>query len=65
MPDQKTRELKASYDQIVTKVARNVYLKMHETIRDLNESNISDEDKNSIRLHLINMVLPIAKLNKS
>jgi hypothetical protein len=29
---------------------------MQEVVRDLNESNIKDEDKNEIRLHVIKMV---------
>jgi hypothetical protein len=56
MEDQKTRELKAQYNQVVTNVARNIYLKMQEVVRDLNEANIKDEDKDAIRLHMIRMV---------
>jgi hypothetical protein len=56
MEDQKTKELKAQYSQVVTNVARNVYLKMQEVVRDLNEANIKDEDKDAIRLHMIRMV---------
>jgi len=56
MEDQRTQQLKAQYNQVVTNVARNVYLKMQEVVRDLNESNIKDEDKNAIRLHMISMV---------
>jgi hypothetical protein len=36
-------------------VARNIYLKANEVVRDLNEAKIRDEDKNEIRLHLIRM----------
>lgn len=56
MEDQRTRELKAQYNQVVTNAARNIYLKMQEVTRDLNESNIKEEDKDAIRLHLIRMV---------
>lgn len=56
MEDQKTKQLKANYNQLVTNAARNIYLKMQEVVRDLNESNIKDEDKNEIRLHVIKMV---------
>ena len=56
MEDQKTRELKAQYNQVVTNVARNIYLKMQEVVRDLNEANIKDEDKDAICLHMIRMV---------
>jgi len=56
MEDQKTKQLKANYNQVVTNAARNIYLKMQEVVRDLNESNIKDEDKNEIRLHVIKMV---------
>ena len=56
MEDQKTKQLKANYNQIVTNAARNIYLKMQEVVRDLNVSNIKDEDKNEIRLHVIKMV---------
>ena len=56
MEDQKTTQLKAQYNQVVMSVARNVYLKAGEMVRDLNEAKIRDEDKNEIRLHLIRMV---------
>lgn len=56
MEDQRTQQLKAQYNQVVTNVARNVYLKMQEVTRDLNDSNIKDEDKNAIRLHMIGMI---------
>lgn len=56
MENQKTKELKANYNQVVTNVARNIYLKMHEVTRDLNESNIKEEDRDAIRLHLIRMI---------
>jgi hypothetical protein len=46
----------AQYNQVVMSVARNVYLKAQEAIRDLNESKIREEDKNDIRLHLIRMI---------
>ena len=55
MEDQRTRQLKAQYNQVVTNAARNVYLKMKEVVRDLNEANIKEEDKDAIRLHLIRM----------
>jgi hypothetical protein len=56
MEDQRTKQLKAQYNQVVTNVARNVYLKMNEVVRDLNESNIRQEDKDAIRLHMIGMI---------
>lgn len=56
MEDQKTTQLKAQYNQVVMSVARNVYLKAGEMVRDLNEAKIRDEDKNEIRLHLIRMI---------
>lgn len=56
MEDQRTKQLKAQYNQVVTNVARNVYLKMHEVVRDLNEANIRQEDKDAIRLHMIGMI---------
>lgn len=57
MEDRKTQQLKANYDQMVTSVARNVYLKMHEVVRDINESKIKEEDKNSIKLYLVRMAV--------
>ena len=57
MEDQKTTQLKAQYNQVVMSVARNVYLKAGEMVRDLNEAKIRDEDKNEIRLHLIRMII--------
>ena len=56
MEDPRATQLKAQYNQVVMSVARNTYLKAQETIRDLNEAKIRDEDKNEIRLHLIKMV---------
>jgi len=56
MEDPKATQLKAQYNQVVMSVARNVYLKAQEMVRDLNEAKIRDEDKNEIRLHLIRMV---------
>jgi len=56
MEDQRTTQLKAQYNQVVMGVARNIYLKAQEAVRDLNEAKIRDEDKNEIRLHLIRMI---------
>ncbi|NBO36012.1 hypothetical protein EBU91_00470 [bacterium] len=56
MEDQRTQQLKANYNQLVLATARNVYLKMQEAVRDLNESKLREEDKNSIRLHMIAMI---------
>ena len=56
MEDPKTQQLKANYNQIVLRVARNVYLKHQECVRDLNESKIREEEKNAIRLHMIRMI---------
>jgi hypothetical protein len=56
MEDQKTQQLKANYNQLVLSVARNVYLKHQECVRDLNESKIREEEKNAIRLHMIRMI---------
>ena len=56
MEDPKATHLKAQYNQVVMSVARNVYLKAQEMVRDLNEAKIRDEDKNEIRLHLIRMI---------
>ena len=56
MEDPKTQQLKANYNQLVLSVARNVYLKHQECVRDLNESKIREEKKNAIRLHMIRMI---------
>ena len=56
MEDPRATQLKAQYNQVVMSVARNVYLKAQEMVRDLNEAKIRDEDKNEIRLHIIRMV---------
>jgi len=56
MEDPKTQQLKANYNQLVLSVARNVYLKHQECVRDLNESKIREEEKNTIRLHMIRMI---------
>lgn len=57
MEDQKTQQLKANYNQLVLSIARNVYLKHQECVRDLNESKIREEDKNAIKLHMIRMLI--------
>ena len=56
MEDPRATQQKAQYNQVVMSVARNVYLKAQEMVRDLNEAKIRDEDKNEIRLHLIRMI---------
>lgn len=56
MVDKKTAELKANYDQLAMKVARSIYLKAQEMVRDVNESQLREEDRNSIRLHIIRML---------
>ena len=45
MEDPKTQQLKANYNQLVLSVARNVYLKHQECVRDLNESKIREEER--------------------
>ncbi len=64
MEDQRTKQLKAQYNQVVTNVARNIYLKMHEVVRDINESNIREEDKDAIKLHMIGMITQKPAINK-
>ena len=64
MEDQRTKQLKAQYNQVVTNVARNIYLKMHEVVRDINESNIREEDKDAIKLHMIGMITQKPAVNK-
>jgi len=56
MSDPRAEQLKAQYNQVVTNQARNIYLKMQEIVRDVNEANIREEDKNTIRLHMIRMI---------
>jgi len=56
MEDPRTKQLKAQYNQVVTNAARNIYLKMQEVVRDVNEAPISQEDKDAIRLHMIGMI---------
>jgi len=57
MEDPRTQNLKENYNQWVLSVAKQVYLKQRECVRDLNEAKIREEDKNAIRLHLVRMVL--------
>jgi hypothetical protein len=57
MEDPRTRQLKANYNQEVTRVARNVYLKMKEVIRDLEEAGIKKEDKDEIAIYLVGMIV--------
>jgi len=64
MEDQRTKQLKAQYNQVVTNVARNIYLKMNEVVRDINESNIREEDKDAIKLHMIGMITQKPAVNK-
>jgi hypothetical protein len=56
MEDPRATQLKGHYNQVVMGLARNIYLKAQEMIRDLNEAKIKDEDKNEIRIHLIKMI---------
>lgn len=56
MEDPRTRQLKTQYNQVVTNTARNIYLKMQEVVRDINEAPIRQEDKDAIRLHMIGMI---------
>jgi hypothetical protein len=57
MEDPRTRQLKANYNQEVTRVARNVYLKMKEVVRDLEEAGIKKEDKDEIAIYLVGMIV--------
>jgi hypothetical protein len=37
---------------------------MHEVVRDINESNIREEDKDAIKLHMIGMITQKPAVNK-
>jgi hypothetical protein len=65
MEDPRTRQLKANYNQEVTRVARNVYLKMKEVVRDLEEAGIKKEDKDEIAIYLVGMIVKGRKGEKA
>lgn len=56
MEDKRTAALKADYDKLAMSVARNIYLKAQEMVRDVNECKLREEDRNAIRLHIIRMI---------
>jgi hypothetical protein len=60
--DQKSEALLAEYDKAVKKTARNVYLQAEALKRELDSSIINPEDKNTIMLHCIAML--VNKANK-
>jgi hypothetical protein len=55
--DQKTEALLVEYDQMVKKTARIVYLQAESLKRELDSSIINPEDKNTIMLHCIAMLV--------
>jgi hypothetical protein len=55
--DQKTESLLADYDQLVKKTARTVYLQAESLKRELDSSIINPEDKNTILIHCIAMLV--------
>jgi hypothetical protein len=55
--DGKTEALLADYDKAVKKIARNVYLQAEALKRELDSSIINPEDKNTIMLHCISMLV--------
>jgi len=65
MEDPRTRQLKANYNQEVTRTARNVYLKMKEVVRDLEEAGIKKEDKDEIAIYLVGMIVKARKGEKA
>jgi len=55
--DPKTETLLAEYDKAVKKTARAVYLQAEALKRELDSSIINPEDKNTIMLHCIAMLV--------
>lgn len=55
--DQKTELLLADYDQLVKKTARTLYLKAESLKKELDSSIINPEDKNTILIHCIAMLV--------
>lgn len=55
--DQKTEALLAEYDKLVKKTARTAYLQAESLKRELDLSIINPEDKNTILLHCIGMLV--------
>lgn len=55
--DQKTGALLAEYDKLVKKTARTVYLQAESLKKELDSSIINSEDKNTILLHCIAMLV--------
>jgi hypothetical protein len=55
--DPKTEALLSEYDSVVKKTARSVYLKAEALKLELDSSIINPEDKNTIMLHCIAMLV--------
>lgn len=55
--DQKTGTLLEEYDKLVKKTARTVYLQAESLKKELDSSIINPEDKNTILLHCIAMLV--------
>lgn len=54
--DKRTEELLSTYRKEVTQLARKSYLQVRGAIRELNESKINPEDRDTIKLHMISMI---------
>ena len=55
--DQRTEALLVDYDKAVKKTARSVYLQAEALKRELDSSIINQEDKSTIMLHCIAMLV--------
>ena len=52
-----TKDPLEDYKGQVQKLARELYLKQKEIVRDLRESGIREEEKNELKLYLMKMIL--------
>ena len=54
--DPKSKEILSTYRKEVEQLARKSYLQAKAITRELNESKINPEDRDTIKLHIISMV---------
>lgn len=63
--DKKSEDLLSTYRKQVTQLARQSYLRVKGVVRELNESKINPEDRDTIKLHMISMITESHNLENS
>lgn len=64
MADQKTEELLKNYSNLVTKNARECYIKANALKREIEELKINNEDRLNILMYSINILTGTPKNNR-